>query len=167
MTGEEPTASGHGTEDPDRQSVGDSGNATAARGGKANTGIWNETHHHHHHHQAVVPVDWPVRVGQVPALASAFQARPGLRDRIAAARGASSSADHDNGSGDRGGRGQGAGVVLTQVLSGGGGVGKSQMAASHADEALHDGTDLVVWVDASALAGDHHTLRPLRSAGLA
>lgn len=44
-------------------------------------------------------------------------------------------------------------MVLTQVLSGGGGVGKSQLAASCADQAARDGTDLVVWVDASAPGG--------------
>jgi hypothetical protein len=41
-------------------------------------------------------------------------------------------------------------VVLTQVLSGGGGVGKSQLAAFYAREAINRRTDLVVWVNASA-----------------
>jgi len=40
-----------------------------------------------------VPVTWPVRVGLVPALASAFQPRPGLRERVEAARAASTSAE--------------------------------------------------------------------------
>jgi hypothetical protein len=40
-------------------------------------------------------------------------------------------------------------VVLAQVLSGGGGVGKTQLAAAYAHQALVDGVDLVVWVDAS------------------
>ncbi|MFJ3644442.1 NB-ARC domain-containing protein [Streptomyces murinus] len=40
-------------------------------------------------------------------------------------------------------------VVLSQVLSGGGGVGKTQLAAAYAHQALADGADLVVWVDAS------------------
>ena len=75
-------------------------------------------------------VSWPVRVGAVPALASAFQVRPGLREQVAAARAA-------------------GGGVLSQVLSGGGGVGKSQLAASYAAEAISGGTDLVVWVTAS------------------
>lgn len=82
-------------------------------------------------HQAAPPdVSWPVLVGQVPALASAFQARSGVRELVDAAR-------------------AGGGVVLTQVLSGGGGVGKSQLAASYAREAVAAGTDLVVWADAS------------------
>ena len=45
------------------------------------------------------------------------------------------------------------GVVLTQVLSGGGGVGKSQLAASYAGQAVRDRTDLVVWADSSAPGG--------------
>ena len=44
-------------------------------------------------------------------------------------------------------------MVLTQVLSGGGGVGKSQLAAACADQAVRDRTDLVVWADASAPGG--------------
>ena len=76
------------------------------------------------------PPSWPVRVGQVPGLASAYQRRAGLRARIEAA--------HQQ-------RGE---VVLTQVLSGGGGVGKSQLAASYASESIRAGRDLVVWVDA-------------------
>ncbi len=75
--------------------------------------------------------DWPVSMGTPPTLASAFQARTGVRERI---------------DGARTGR---AGVGLTQVLSGGGGVGKSQLAAAYAHEALAAGTDLVVWVDAT------------------
>ena len=44
-------------------------------------------------------------------------------------------------------------MVLTQVLSGGGGVGKSQLAASCAGQAVRDRTDLVVWADASVSGG--------------
>ncbi|HEX2744532.1 MAG TPA: NB-ARC domain-containing protein, partial [Streptosporangiaceae bacterium] len=77
------------------------------------------------------PVTWPVLVGQIPTLASAFQDRPGLRDQVKAARK------------------RGSGVVLTQVLAGGSGVGKSQLAASYADQAVRAGTDLVVWVTAA------------------
>ncbi|MFG2282477.1 tetratricopeptide repeat protein [Streptomyces asoensis] len=77
------------------------------------------------------PLDWPVRLGSVPVLASAFQDRSAVRDRIDQARAGRST------------------VVLAQVLSGGGGVGKTQLAAAYAHQALEDGIDLVVWVDAS------------------
>ncbi|MEV4558254.1 tetratricopeptide repeat protein [Kitasatospora sp. NPDC049285] len=73
----------------------------------------------------------PVRVGMVPALASAFQPRHGLRELVDRAR-------------ERNGT-----VGLTQVLSGGGGVGKSQLAASYAQQAHAEGVDVLVWVDAA------------------
>lgn len=77
------------------------------------------------------PLDWPIRLGSVPVLASAFQARSAVRDRIDRARDGHAT------------------VVLAQVLSGGGGVGKTQLAAAYAHQALADGVDLVLWVDAS------------------
>ncbi|MET9450875.1 tetratricopeptide repeat protein [Streptomyces cinerochromogenes] len=83
-----------------------------------------------HVHLTSREVRWPLEVGIVPGLATAFQPRAALREQIDAARG------------------QGASAVLTQVLSGGGGVGKSQLAASYADEAIRAGTDLVVWANA-------------------
>ncbi|WP_432101258.1 NB-ARC domain-containing protein, partial [Streptomyces sp. WAC 04229] len=80
-------------------------------------------------------VVWPVQVGVVPTLASAFQPRSSLREQIDQARA-------DGGS-----------VVLTQkptrVLSGGGGVGKTQLAAAFATDALKGGADVVVWVAAT------------------
>jgi tetratricopeptide (TPR) repeat protein len=119
-------------------SATNTGNAAADRGGKANTGIWIEEHHYL---PPSPPPAWPIRVGLIPALATAFQPRPGLCKRVDAAQ---ASADSDDT-----GRCRGGGVVLTQVLSGGGGVGKSQLAASYADQAIRGGTDLVVWVDAA------------------
>ncbi|MFC8776219.1 tetratricopeptide repeat protein [[Kitasatospora] papulosa] len=83
-----------------------------------------------HIHHASAEVAWPLEIGAVPALASAFQPRSELRARVDAVRA------------------QGAGAVLTQVLSGGGGVGKSQLAAAYASDALSDGTDLVLWASA-------------------
>lgn len=77
------------------------------------------------------PLRWPLRLGSVPGLASAFQDRSAVRARIDQAR-----AGHGT-------------VVLTQVLSGGGGVGKTQLAAAYAHQALTEGVELVVWVDAS------------------
>ncbi|WNI14357.1 tetratricopeptide repeat protein [Actinacidiphila sp. ITFR-21] len=75
-----------------------------------------------------------VRVGNVPPLASAFQPRLGLRAQIDRAR-----AEH-------------ATVVLAQVFSGGGGVGKSQLAAAYARQAHTEGVDVLVWVDAAETA---------------
>ncbi|MFF3257387.1 tetratricopeptide repeat protein [Actinacidiphila glaucinigra] len=77
-------------------------------------------------------VSWPVVVGSVPVLASAFQPRTSLRERIDEARSRS-----------------GKTVVLTQVLSGGGGVGKSQLAAAYATDAFESGSDVVMWVTAT------------------
>ncbi|GGM26229.1 hypothetical protein GCM10010129_83380 [Streptomyces fumigatiscleroticus] len=72
-----------------------------------------------------------MRVGTVPPLAPAFQPRSGLREQIDQARAAHTT------------------TVLPQVLSGGGGgVGKTQLAAALAHRALTAGTDLVVWVNA-------------------
>ncbi|MFF1875315.1 FxSxx-COOH system tetratricopeptide repeat protein [Streptomyces sp. CB03911] len=78
-------------------------------------------------------VTWPVGLGKVPALVTAFQPRATLRKQINEARSRTAT------------------VVLTQVLSGGGGVGKSQLAASYANRAIAEGTDLVMWVDASGV----------------
>ncbi|MFB6679607.1 tetratricopeptide repeat protein [Streptomyces sp. NPDC056390] len=83
-----------------------------------------------HIHNALREVPWPLEVGNVPNLATAFQPRAGLRAEIDAARA------------------QGSTTVLTQVLSGGGGVGKTQLAAAYAAEAARGETDLVLWVPA-------------------
>ncbi|MFB7475240.1 tetratricopeptide repeat protein [Kitasatospora sp. NPDC056184] len=91
-------------------------------------------HTTHHHPAPAEPVRGPVRVGSVPPLASAFQPREGLREEIDRAR-----ARH-------------ATVVLAQVLSGGGGVGKSQLAAAYAHRAHAEGVDVLVWVNAAETA---------------
>jgi hypothetical protein len=73
---------------PGAATVVDSGTAAANTGGVANTGIMGDVkveHHEHHHHPRVTSV-WPVLVGQPPGLASAFQPRQGLRDKVLAAR---------------------------------------------------------------------------------
>lgn len=100
------------------------------------------------------PVDWPICVGPVPALASAFQPRHHLRSSISApskpgddpapitglpevAEAPVGEDEHELSS-------------RTQVLVGGGGVGKTQLAAWFAHQAMQQaGTDLVVWVAAS------------------
>ncbi|MFD3679877.1 tetratricopeptide repeat protein [Streptomyces sp. NPDC058613] len=73
----------------------------------------------------------PVLIGTVPKKASAFQNRTPVRQRIDQARKNQST------------------TILTQVLSGGGGVGKSQLAAAYAHQALAAGTELLVWVSAT------------------
>ncbi|MGW2017043.1 tetratricopeptide repeat protein, partial [Streptomyces sp. NPDC001927] len=78
-------------------------------------------------------VRWPIVVGQVPTQATALQPRSALREKIDKARSA------------------GGAVVLTQVLSGGGGVGKTQLAAACATDALEQSADLVVWTPATEL----------------
>ncbi|AGS73886.1 hypothetical protein B446_35638 (plasmid) [Streptomyces collinus Tu 365] len=81
------------------------------------------------------PVTQPVVPVPIPQLATAFQPRSVLWDQIDAAW-------SDNRS-----------VVLTQeqprVLSGGGGVGKTQLAAAYATNAVKNRTDLVLWVAAA------------------
>ncbi|MEV8588265.1 tetratricopeptide repeat protein [Streptomyces sp. NPDC051180] len=78
-------------------------------------------------------VAWPVEVGPIPTQATAFQTRGVLRERIDRTRSAGKS------------------VVLTQVLAGGGGVGKTQLAAACATDFLDEGADLVVWAPATEL----------------
>src|SRR5262249_35257548 len=88
---------------------------------------------HPRQHRAVGAVAWPLRIGAVPALTSAFQSRPGIRERVDQARTRAPA------------------VVLAQTWSGAGGVGKSQLAAAYAHQALRDGVDLLVWLDASGV----------------
>ncbi|WP_327166771.1 FxSxx-COOH system tetratricopeptide repeat protein [Streptomyces zaomyceticus] len=80
---------------------------------------------------AATGVSWPLLVGTPPLLASSFQDRSVLRAAI-----------------DEGRRAAGGDVRGAQVLSGGGGVGKSQLAAAYAHDASRVGTDLVLWVTA-------------------
>ncbi|MFH9613462.1 tetratricopeptide repeat protein [Streptomyces pratensis] len=76
-------------------------------------------------------VEWPLEIGGIPASASAFQPRAGLRAILDAARAPERPA------------------AMTLVLSGGGGVGKTQLAAHHAADAARNGTDLVLWAPAT------------------
>ncbi|MFE8926421.1 tetratricopeptide repeat protein [Streptomyces rochei] len=83
----------------------------------------------------------PVVIGPIPPTAVAFEPRRALRERIDAARTAAS----------------GGSVVVTQLLTGGGGVGKSQLAAAYARDAQtrsrhrRHRVELVVWTDATGL----------------
>ncbi|MEU9040948.1 MULTISPECIES: tetratricopeptide repeat protein [unclassified Kitasatospora] len=85
----------------------------------------------HQYAAPAVEVRWPMVIGRIPPKASAFQAREELRQAIDEAR-----------------RQHGT-VVLSQVLAGGGGVGKSQLAADYARAAVDARTDLVLWADAT------------------
>ena len=76
-------------------------------------------------------VVWPLQVGAVPLLADCFQHREAPSDRLddVVATGAT--------------------AVLTQVLSGLGGIGKTQLAAAYARRIWRDhGVQLLVWVTA-------------------
>ncbi|HET9656784.1 MAG TPA: hypothetical protein VFP72_15635, partial [Kineosporiaceae bacterium] len=76
---------------------------------------------------------WPVMVGRIPARAPAFRTRESVLERVQAARETSSTV-----------------VLAPGQQAGGDGCGSSQLAASLADQAVTDGTELVVWVDAGA-----------------
>jgi hypothetical protein len=80
---------------------------------------------------AAARVSWPVQVGAVPLRADGYQARPQAAELAA--------------------MGSGGIAVVTQVLSGLGGVGKTQLAAGFARD-LWDagGLDLLVWVTAAS-----------------
>ncbi|MFJ1754870.1 hypothetical protein [Kitasatospora sp. NPDC088134] len=81
------------------------------------------------------PLRWPLLIGSIPPSPAATRPRPDLHRQIGPAPGGRTTA------------------ATGQVLSGGAGTGKSQLAAEHARESLADGTDLVVWADAGDTAG--------------
>ncbi|MEV1246433.1 FxSxx-COOH system tetratricopeptide repeat protein [Nonomuraea sp. NPDC049750] len=72
-----------------------------------------------------------VRIGMIPQPADCFQDRQ-VAERVQAAGGT---------------------VVLSQVLAGMGGVGKTQLAAAYARHSWQLGVDVLVWVDAAARDG--------------
>ncbi|XKK39991.1 tetratricopeptide repeat protein [Nocardiopsis sp. ARC36] len=90
----------------------------------------------HHHYPPRHDVDWPVRVGAIPEVAAHYQHRA-ITDRL----------DQDLHSFGT--------VILRQVLSGTGGVGKTQLAAHHA-RTLREITDpdqridVLVWTNAAS-----------------
>uniref|UniRef100_UPI003D71159E NB-ARC domain-containing protein n=1 Tax=Streptomyces sp. bgisy029 TaxID=3413771 RepID=UPI003D71159E len=112
-------------------SIAVGGNTDRSAVGTGNTVYNIHEEHTHHTTSPSGEVLWPVEVGPVPALATAFQPRGALRRHIDAARARTTT------------------VVLTQVLSGGGGVGKTQLVAACAADALTDSVDLVIWVTAT------------------
>ncbi|MFD8765946.1 tetratricopeptide repeat protein [Streptomyces mirabilis] len=112
--------------------VSQTGDATATEGGLANTGYI-------HTNQLTVvqrrwprePAAWPHQIGVIPSKAQAFQHRSEANWLRAAIDG-------------------GGTAVLGQILTGMGGVGKTQLAADYARTTWKDGSlDLLVWVTAS------------------
>ena len=127
----------------------------------------------------VVPrkVEWPVRVGSVPKLASAFQDRLDLRKLVVSARegrggvvlvntipavnsgdllsaaGLPRASSTEQTGASRVQSGVQHGFSSAQVLSGIGGTGKTQLAAWYARQAIAKDTQLVVWVSAVDVAG--------------
>ncbi|MFE4831463.1 FxSxx-COOH system tetratricopeptide repeat protein [Streptomyces sp. NPDC056672] len=116
--------------------VSDTGDARAAEGGFANSG---HIHQVSANQLTVVqqraprePASWPHQVGVIPSRAHSFQHRA-ESDRLRAVVDNSDTA------------------VLGQILTGMGGVGKTQLAADCARAAWQDGSlDVLVWVTASA-----------------
>jgi hypothetical protein len=117
---------GVGDQAPDRESVHNV--ARDVTGSMVQSGA---IHGDVHIHAAVPAQEWPRRVGVVPLRADCFQDREvGTELSIV----------------DTGGT-----VVLTQVLSGLGGVGKTQLAARYAERLWDNGNiDLLVWVTAAS-----------------
>ncbi|MEW2266102.1 tetratricopeptide repeat protein, partial [Streptomyces sp. NPDC047868] len=88
--------------------------------------------HHHRHTGPRIPAAWPHQVGVIPSRAQYFQQRADA-DRVRAAF-------------DEGGT-----AVPCQVLTGMGGVGKTQLAADYARSAWDTaGLDVLVWVTADS-----------------
>ncbi|MET7296271.1 FxSxx-COOH system tetratricopeptide repeat protein, partial [Streptomyces griseoloalbus] len=107
------------------------GDATASEGGLANTGYIGRFTLIQ---QAAprTPATWPHQVGVLPPRAQSFQHR--------------AEADQLRAAVDSGGT-----AVLTQVLTGTGGVGKTQLAADYARTAWDNGeVDVLVWISASS-----------------
>ncbi|MFI5938135.1 tetratricopeptide repeat protein, partial [Actinoplanes sp. NPDC051494] len=104
-----------------------------ARGGRGVQLGDGGTQHNYFSNRA--PVRWPHRVGVVPPLADCRQPRIGDTEVAAAST-------------------SGQAVVVCQVVTGLGGVGKTQLAAGLAHQCWHDKTvDLLVWVTATSRAG--------------
>ncbi|MFB7211901.1 tetratricopeptide repeat protein [Streptomyces sp. NPDC056255] len=109
------------------------GDAIASEGGLANTGLLVVDRFTLVQQAAPrTPAAWPHQVGLLPPRAQSFQHRAEV-DRLRAAV-------------DSGGT-----AVLTQVLTGTGGVGKTQLAADYARTAWDNGdVDVLVWITASS-----------------
>ncbi|WP_309234257.1 tetratricopeptide repeat protein [Streptomyces lunaelactis] len=116
--------------------VSGTGDVRAAEGGFANSGYIHQVSAEQltmvQQRAPREPASWPHQVGVIPSRARSFQHRAEA-DRLRAAV-------------DNGGT-----AVLGQVLTGMGGVGKTQLAADYARTAWQDGSlDVLVWVTARA-----------------
>ena len=78
--------------------------------------------------------EWPVQIGRPPARPRAFQWRAALAADVEAASGSDA----------------GSAATWQAVAAGGGGVGKTQLAAALFAQAREEGVDLLLWVDASS-----------------
>jgi hypothetical protein len=87
--------------------------------------------------QVQVPVEWPIAEGDPPLLATAFQERPGIKRLLEAALAPAGST-----------------TVMTQVLAGDGGIGKTQLAVrSYECAYTSDAYDLCLWITATSASG--------------
>jgi hypothetical protein len=116
-----------------RLRVSGTGDANSSEGGLSNTGYIGELTLVHQRTPRA-PAPWPHQVGVLPSRAQSFQ------DRAEAERLRAATAD-------------GGTTVLSQVLTGMGGVGKTQLAADYARTAWDDGSgdqlDVLLWITAS------------------
>ena len=104
----------------------------ASNDGVAGVFYGSSIHVHSDADAACAASSWPRRIGVVPALADCRQHRQADEDLLATAT-------------------DGSTVVLCHVLSGLGGVGKTQLAAQFAEQAWRAGAvDLLMWVTASS-----------------
>lgn len=119
-------------------SLTNTGDAIAQNGGIANTGYIESLTVL----QQPATISWPVSIGRIPPLASAFQPRATVRELITTSLGAEGTILVQAGNTSSGG-----------ILAGGGGVGKTQLGSWYASQAIRQGTELVIWVDASVPGG--------------
>ena len=108
--------------------VSATGRATVAIGGDSYGDVYAT-----YHPEPPRPVRWPVLIGRPPLRADAYQARVDLCEELDRAL-------------DSGGT-----VLITEVLAGDGGTGKSQLAAA-AFERARAPLDLAIWVNAASRA---------------
>ncbi|MFF8432870.1 FxSxx-COOH system tetratricopeptide repeat protein [Streptomyces bacillaris] len=133
VTGYRGPAPGTGPESPVSVHLSGTGNVTVTDGGTGISGYVHQLTVHSRLPQE--PAPWPHQVGVIPSVARSYQQRAET-DRLRTTV-------------DGGGA-----TVLAQLLTGMGGVGKTQLAANYAHAAWNDtseagGLDVLVWVTAS------------------